>query len=135
EGPPTYVGAPEKTAAIRLSDGRFTVGDVGWLDADGFVYLADRKIDVIISGGVNIYPSEIEAVLSEHPGVADCVVFGIPDDEWGEQVKAVVELHRSTAVTERELLDWCRERLAGFKCPRSIDLHEALPRDATGKLK
>ncbi|WP_116996677.1 AMP-binding protein [Desertimonas flava] len=135
EGPPTYVGAPEKTAASRLSDGRFTVGDVGWLDSDGFVYLADRKIDVIISGGVNIYPSEIEAVISEHPGVADCVVFGIPDDEWGEQVKAVVELHRSSETTERDLLDWCRERLAGFKCPRTIDLHDALPRDATGKLK
>lgn len=134
-GPPSYHNAPEKTDSIRLPDGRFTVGDVGSVDADGFVYLADRKIDMIISGGTNIYPSETEAVLSEHPDVADCAVFGIPDEEWGEQVKAAVQLRPGAHATPDDLMSFCRERLAGFKCPKSIDLHDELPREASGKLK
>ncbi len=135
DGQPEYVGAPEKTAANRLPDGWFTVGDVGWVDDDGYVYLSDRKIDMIISGGANIYPAEVEAVLISHPVVADCAVFGIPDDEWGEQVKAAVEFEPGVVATDDDLIDWCRERLAGFKCPRSVDVHEAMPREATGKLK
>jgi len=90
---------------------------------------------MIISGGANIYPAEVEAVLVGHPAVADCAVFGIPDDEWGEQVKAAVQFEPGAAATEADLIAWCRERVAAFKCPRSIDVHEAMPREATGKLK
>jgi long-chain acyl-CoA synthetase len=90
---------------------------------------------MVISGGANIYPAEVEAVLSAHPVVADCAVFGIPDDEWGEQVKAAVEFELGTSVSEDELIKWCRDRLAGFKCPRSVDVHLAMPREASGKLK
>jgi long-chain acyl-CoA synthetase len=135
DGPPTYHKAPEKTEESRLPDGRFTVGDVGWLDDEGFVYLADRKIDMIISGGANIYPSETEAALSEHPDVVDCAVFGVPDEEGGEQVKAAVQLREGATVDVDELIAFCRERLAGYKCPRSIDVHDSLPREASGKLK
>ena len=108
---------------------------MGWGEADGYVYLSDRKIDMVISGGANIYPAEVEAVLIAHPAVADCAVFGIPDDEWGEEVKAAVEFETGAAATEDELVAWCRGRLAGFKCPRSVDFHDAMPREATGKLK
>lgn len=135
EGPPEYYGAPEKTAESRLSDGRFTVGDVGWMDEDGFVYLADRKIDMIIAGGVNIYPSETEAVLLSHPAVVDCAVFGIPDEEWGEQVKAAVQLAPGAQVAEDELIEFCKGQLATYKCPRSVDFQDELPREASGKLK
>lgn len=135
EGPPSYHGAPDKTADSRLPDGRFTVGDMGWVDEEGFVFLADREIDMIISGGANIYPSETEGVLSGHPAVADCAVFGIPDDEWGEQVKAAVQLLPGVTATEEELIDFCRDRMARFKCPKSIDFHAQLPREASGKLK
>ena len=135
DGQPEYVGAPGKTADNRLPGGWFTVGDIGRVDEDGYVFLSDRKIDMIISGGANIYPAEVEAVLVGHPAVADCAVFGIPDDEWGEQVKAAVQFEPGTAATEADLIAWCRERVAAFKCPRSIDVHEAMPREATGKLK
>ena len=135
DGQPEYVGAPDKTAANRLPGGWFTVGDIGWVDGDGYVFLSDRKIDMIISGGVNIYPAEIEAALIGHPAVSDCAVFGIPDDEWGEQVKAAVQFEAGTSATDEELIAWCLEKLAGFKCPRSIDVHVELPREATGKLK
>ena len=135
DGPPSYHNAPEKTAESRLDDGWFTVGDVGWVDDERFVYLADRKIDMIISGGANIYPSETEGVLSEHPDVEDCAVFGIPDDEWGEQVKAAVQLREGSTVDPDEIIAFCRERLAGYKCPKSIDGHDQLPREASGKLK
>ncbi|MCH2422848.1 MAG: AMP-binding protein, partial [Acidimicrobiales bacterium] len=135
DGRPEYVGDSDKTEASRLPGGWFTVGDVGWVDADGYVYLSDRKIDMVISGGANIYPAEVEAVLIAHPAVADCAVFGIPDDEWGEEVKAAVEFETGAVATEDELVAWCRGRLAGFKCPRSVDFHDAMPREATGKLK
>ena len=115
----------------------FTVGDAGYLDEDGFLYLCDRKNDMIISGGVNIYPAEIESVLVVHPKVRDVAVFGIPDDDWGEHVKAVVEaapgVTTGTALAD-ELMAYCKERLAAFKCPRSIDFTDALPRDPNGKL-
>jgi long-chain acyl-CoA synthetase len=135
DGPPSYHGDPEKTRASRLGDGRFTVGDVGYLDNDGYLYLVDRKIDLIISGGVNIYPAEVEACLSEHPDVADCTVFGVPDDEWGEAVKAAVELVDGADATEASLIEWCRQRIATYKAPRSIDFHHRLPRDDAGKLR
>jgi long-chain acyl-CoA synthetase len=132
-----YHGAPDKTAAAHLAPGVFTMGDIGRVDADGFVHLADRAANVIISGGVNIYPAEIEHVLAEHPAVADVAVFGIPDDEWGEQVKAAVELRPgfcASAGLEAELVAFARERLAGYKVPRSIDVEDELPRHPTGKL-
>jgi long-chain acyl-CoA synthetase len=131
-----YKGDPEKTRAGRRGD-FFTVGDVGHLDAEGYLYLCDRKIDMIISGGVNVYPAEIEAVLFAHPKVGDAAVFGIPDEDWGEQVKAVIEPAPDIAPGPElaaEILDFCRERLAHYKCPRSIDFAAALPRDPNGKL-
>ena len=131
-----YKGDPAKTAANRIP-GFFTVGDVGYLDADGFLFLCDRKADVIISGGANIYPAEIESELMAHPKVADVAVFGIPDDEWGEQVKAVVE--PATGVTPgpelaAELVGSLDGRLARMKWPRSVDFIAEMPRDPSGKL-
>jgi long-chain acyl-CoA synthetase len=131
-----YHGDAEKTRAGRR-DGFFTVGDIGYLDDAGYLFLCDRKADMIISGGVNIYPAEVESALFAHPEVGDVAVFGIPDPEWGEQVKAVVEpASGATPGPElaAELIEFCRERLAGYKCPRSIDFIEAMPREPTGKL-
>jgi len=135
-----YHGAPEKTAASFLDPHTFTIGDIGRVereDSQHWVYLADRQSNVIISGGVNIYPAEVEAVLQEHPAVADVAVFGVPDDEWGESVKAAVELARGFEPGEAladEILRWSREHLARYKIPRSIDFETALPRHASGKL-
>ena len=128
-----YHGDEDKTRDA-WSEGFFTVGDAGYLDEDGFLFLCDRKADMIISGGVNIYPAEVENVLHEHEGIADCAVFGIPDDDWGEQVKAVVQLEPGYALAEATLLAWCKEHIAGYKCPRSVDFLPALPRDPNGKL-
>lgn len=118
-------------------DAFFTVGDIGYLDDDGFLFLCDRKADMIISGGVNIYPAEIESTLILHPAVADVAVFGIPDADWGEQVKAVVEPVEGAAADEalaEEILAWCAGRLAKYKRPKSVDFVAALPRDPNGKL-
>jgi long-chain acyl-CoA synthetase len=132
-----YHLARAKTGEAYLDDGGFTIGDIGRVDADGYVYLADRKSHTIISGGVNIYPAEVEAVLQRHPAVADVAVFGIPDDEWGEQVKAAVELvdgfTPSQALAD-ELIGFARMHLAAYKAPRSIDFEARLPRHPTGKL-
>ena len=136
-GPFEYHNDPEKTAASRNERGWTTVGDIGYLDEEGYLYLTDRKADMIISGGVNIYPQEAENVLVTHPAVADAAVFGIPHDELGEEVKAVVQLvaaDRPPAAVEAELLAYCHQRLAKYKCPRSIDFAEDLPRNPTGKL-
>jgi long-chain acyl-CoA synthetase len=134
-----YLGDPDKTNGARDPQGRgwSTVGDVGYLDDDGFLYLTDRKSYVIISGGVNIYPQEAENTLAVHPKVADVAVFGVPDDEMGEKVHAVVELAAGvmpSAEVEAELLQFCRDRLAPYKCPRSLDFRDELPRHETGKL-
>ncbi len=132
-----YHDAPEKTSAARLDPETFTLGDIGRIDESGFVFLADRAAHTIISGGVNIYPAEIEAVLHEHPAIADVCVFAIPDEEWGEQVKAAISLNEGYEMDdalEAELTGFARERLAGFKVPRSFDLHDDLPRHPTGKL-
>jgi long-chain acyl-CoA synthetase len=131
-----YKGDPAKTEAGRL-DGYFTVGDIGYLDADGFLFLCDRKSDMIISGGANIYPAEVEAEIIMHPGVADVAVFGIPDDDWGESVKAVVEpAAGATAGPElaADILASLTGRLSRMKWPRSIDFIEQMPRDPSGKL-
>ncbi|MFC0108557.1 acyl-CoA synthetase [Kibdelosporangium aridum] len=125
-----------KTLAARVGD-LFTLGDVGHLDEDGYLYLHDRKADMIISGGVNIYPAEIEGELAVHPKVADIAVFGLPHEDWGEEIKAVVQpapgVTPDEALTE-ELLEYARSRLAKFKLPRSIDYIEEMPRDPNGKL-
>jgi long-chain acyl-CoA synthetase len=132
-----YHGDPEKTEAAFLEPGVFTIGDIGHVDEEGYVYLADRKSNMIISGGVNIYPAEIEQALQEHPAVADIGVFGVPDDEWGESVKAAVELRSGfapSAELEAEILDFGRAHLARYKVPRSIDFEDELPRHPSGKL-
>jgi long-chain acyl-CoA synthetase len=135
-----YKGDEQKTKKNRVVKGDtvyFTVGDVGYLNEDGYLFLCDRKIDMIISGGANIYPAEIENVLLEHPKIGDVAVFGIPHEEWGEEIKAVVEPAPGVAADEAlrsELLDFCRERLAKFKLPKTIDFTAALPRDPNGKL-
>ena len=132
-----YHNAPEKTAAARLANGWSTLGDIGKVDEDGFLYLTDRKANMIISGGVNIYPQETENVLTVHPKVADVAVFGVPNTDFGEEVKAVVQLVNPAdagEAVERELIAYCRENLADVKCPRSVDFREELPRHPTGKL-
>jgi len=131
-----YHNDPDKTAASRLGDWS-TLGDVGKLDADGFLYLTDRKANMIITGGVNVYPQETENVLAVHPRVADVAVFGVPNPDFGEEVKAVVQpvdMAEAGAALERELIAYCREHLADVKCPRSVDFREELPRHPTGKL-
>ncbi len=131
-----YYKDPRKTAEAYDHRGWSTLGDVGYLDRDGYLYLTDRASHMIITGGVNVYPREVEDVLLGHPAVRDAAVFGIPDPEFGEQVKAAVELTEAgrDAVTADALIDYCRSRLAHLKCPRSIDFHDALPRHQTGKL-
>ena len=132
-----YLNDPEKTAATTSRQGWRTVGDIGYLDDDGYLYLTDRRHHMIISGGVNIYPQEAENVLVTHPRVMDAAVFGIPDDEMGQAVKGVVQLVDHSEAGEEfggELLTWLRERLAHYKCPRSISFEEQLPRTDTGKL-
>jgi long-chain acyl-CoA synthetase len=131
-----YLNDPDKTASARR-DTHFTVGDIGYLDEDGFLFVTDRSANVIISGGVNIYPAEVEAVLLAHPAVKDVAVIGIPNEEWGEEVKALVQVEQLPAdqdVLAKALIDYCRDRIAHFKCPRSIDLVTSLPRDDNGKL-
>ena len=138
----SYHNAPEKTRQAHLAPGTFTYGDLGYLDDDGYLFLTGRVGDTIISGGVNVYPAEVEAVLLTHPAVRDVAVFGVPDDEFGEQVKAVVEVDAEVAADAAragalagDLDRHCRQRLAGFKVPRSYELTAALPRDPTGKLR
>jgi acyl-CoA synthetase (AMP-forming)/AMP-acid ligase II len=132
-----YHADPEKTAEARTADGHGTFGDVGYLDDEGYLYLTDRKSFTIVSGGVNIYPQEAEDVLVTHPLVADAAVFGIPNPEWGEEVKAAVELidgAEPSASLARELTEYCRARLSHMKCPRSVDFEPSLPRQPNGKL-
>ncbi|HEX5142348.1 MAG TPA: fatty-acid--CoA ligase FadD4 [Mycobacterium sp.] len=132
-----YLNDAEKTAKARDAHGWKTVGDIGYLDEDGYLYLTDRRHHMIISGGVNIYPQEAENMLVTHPKVMDAAVFGIPDDEMGQSVKGVVQTvdpADATAEFADELLVWLRERLSHYKCPRSISFEEQLPRTDTGKL-
>ena len=135
-----YHNDPEKTAGSRHPKGWSTLGDVGYLDEDGFVFLTDRKAYMIITGGVNVYPQESENLLVTHPSVIDVAVFGVPNDDFGEEVKAVVQPVEMPAdpeaagELERELIRFCREHLADVKCPRSVDFREELPRHPTGKL-
>jgi long-chain acyl-CoA synthetase len=132
-----YHNDPEKTKRAYNARGWSTLGDVGYLDGEGFLYLTDRKSYMIISGGVNIYPQETEDVLITHPEVADVAVFGVPNEEMGEEVKAVVQPHdtaRAGKALEAELIVFCRKHLSPIKCPKSIDFEAELPRTPTGKL-
>lgn len=129
-----YWNNPAATAATVTDDDWLKTGDVGYVDLDGFVYLHDRKKDMIVSGGENVYPTEVENVLMTHPAVDDVAIIGVPDEKWGEAVKAVVVPAAGTAPTETELIAYARERLAGFKLPKSVDFAEVLPRNPSGKL-
>ena len=131
-----YHKDPEKTRE-NSREGFFTVGDIGYLDEDGYLFLSGRSAELIISGGVNIYPAEIEGRLLEHPAVADVAVIGVPNDEWGEEVKAVVQLQAGASATSEladELIAHCRTGLARYKVPRSVEFRDELPRTDAGKL-
>jgi long-chain acyl-CoA synthetase len=131
-----YYKAPEKTSGAYRGD-YFTLGDVGYVDDEGYLFLTDRSAHLIISGGVNIYPAEVEAVLLGHPAVGDAGVVGVPDDEWGEIVVAAIELQpgrNRSAELAAEIVEWCRDRIAHYKCPRRVEFVEALPRHDNGKL-
>jgi long-chain acyl-CoA synthetase len=132
-----YLHDPEKTRSSRHPKGWSSLGDIGHVDEEGYLYLTDRSTYMIVSGGVNIYPQEAENVLATHPKVADVAVFGVPDEDLGETVKAVVEpvdMAEAGPALEAELIEFCRSKLASYKCPRSIDFQEELPREPTGKL-
>jgi long-chain acyl-CoA synthetase len=129
----TYANDPAARSALER-DGLWSVGDMGYLDADGYLYVADRKSDMVISGGVNIYPAEIEAVLLTLPGVADCAVFGIPDAEFGEALAAAVQTRPGARLSAEAIQAQLRERIAGYKVPRVVTFHDALPREDSGKI-
>jgi long-chain acyl-CoA synthetase len=136
EGRFRYYKDDAKTASSYRGD-YFTLGDHGYLDADGYLFLTGRSAELIISGGVNIYPAEVDAVLLMHPAVADAGTIGIPDDEWGEVVRSVVEPKRGVAGSaelSHELVTWCQDHLAHYKCPRAVDFVDELPRHDNGKL-
>jgi long-chain acyl-CoA synthetase len=129
-----YHNDPEKTAKSHRGEW-FTVGDAGYLDADGYLYLTDRKSDMVISGGVNIYPREIEDALYQHPEVVDCAVLGVPDDDWGEILYAVVQRRDDSSLDADGVVTWCREKLADYKRPRVVEFVDELPRDPNGKVR
>jgi long-chain acyl-CoA synthetase len=128
-----YWNLPEATAG-SIRDGWFHTGDAGYVDEDGYVYVHDRVKDLIISGGENIYPAEVESALFGHPAIADVGVIGVPDDRWGEAVKAIVVRKPGVEVSEAELIAYCRERIAHYKAPKSVDFAESLPRNPSGKI-
>jgi len=129
-----YHNAPEKSKAAHIAPGVFTLGDIGYVDADGYLYITDRESDMIVSGGVNIYPAEIEAALASHPDVADSAVIGVPNAEMGEEVKALVIPREGAKPSAELLLRHCREILAGYKCPRSFEIVGDIGRNAMGKV-
>ncbi|MGA7670871.1 MAG: hypothetical protein WBW04_10655, partial [Nitrolancea sp.] len=128
-----YVG----DAVLKSTDDGFaSIGDLGWLDADGYLYIADRRVDMIVSGGANVYPAEVEAALSEHAGLADAVVIGVPDEEWGRRVHAIIEPHcLSIPPTVQELNAHVRERIASWKAPKTYEFVSQLPRNEAGKIR
>jgi long-chain acyl-CoA synthetase len=129
-----YWNMPEATEAALTSDGWFKSGDAGYLDEDGYLYIADRVKDMIISGGENIYPAEIESVLMSHADIADAAVIGVPDEKWGEAVRAILVRTPETSATDDDVITWCRDRLAHYKCPTSVDWIDVLPRNPSGKV-
>jgi long-chain acyl-CoA synthetase len=129
-----YWHLPEETAKAVTADGWFKSGDAGYLDSDGYLYIHDRVKDMIVSGGENVYPAEVENVLMGHPGIADVAVIGVPHEKWGETAKAIVVKAPDSDVTEAEIIAYAKERLATFKCPTSVDWAEMLPRNPSGKI-
>jgi len=129
-----YEGDPQKTADAHIAPGVFTLGEIGKMDRDGYVYITDRFSDMVVSGGVNIYPAEAEQVLNKHPDVVDVTCIGVPEREMGEQLVALVQL-RPDATADASALDaWCREALAGYKCPRQYRFVDEVPRNPMGKI-
>jgi bile acid-coenzyme A ligase len=128
----SYLGASGPEPSV---DGFRSFGDLGWLDEDGYLYIADRRVDLVVSGGANVYPAEVETALSEHPGVADVAVIGLPDPEWGRRVHALIEpADRAHPPSPDDLRAHCRARLAGYKVPKSFEIVDRLPRTAAGKI-
>jgi acyl-CoA synthetase (AMP-forming)/AMP-acid ligase II len=128
-----YWNRPEATEDV-IRDGWFHTGDAGTVDEEGFFYVKDRIKDMIVTGSENVYPAEVEASLAAHPDIIEIAVIGVPDDRWGEKVKAVAVRRSGSSLSELELLAWAGERLAGYKRPRSVDFVEQLPRNASGKI-
>src|SRR5262249_21868969 len=129
-----YWNKEEETARVFTPDGWLKTGDAGFMDADGYVFLTDRVKDMIVSGGENIYPAEVENALSGHPAIADVAVIGVPHDRWGETVKAIVVKQAGTDPRPEEIIEYARGHLAHYKCPTSVDFADALPRNPSGKL-
>jgi long-chain acyl-CoA synthetase len=129
-----YWKQPEATAATLGADGWLRTGDAGYIDADGYLYIQDRFKDMIVSGGENVYPSEVESAIYGHPIVADVAVIGVPDEKWGEAVKAIVVLKPGAAPDVESILAFARSRVAGYKVPKSVDFIDALPRNPSGKI-
>jgi long-chain acyl-CoA synthetase len=131
---PGYFNRPDDTAAALTRDGWLRTGDGGYVDEEGYLFLTDRIKDMIVSGGENVYPVEVEEALAQHPDVADVAVIGVPDPRWGEAVKALVVARRGSEPSRDELIAFARERLAGYKLPRSVDFVGELPRTPSGKV-
>ena len=128
-----YWRDPERSRET-LREGRLWTGDLGFVDEDGFLFLTDRKGDMIISGGENVHPTETENALQEHPAVREVAVIGLPHPKWGEEVKAAVALRPGQEVTAEALIEFCKERIAGYKCPKSVDFFDTLPKSTVGKI-
>jgi acyl-CoA synthetase (AMP-forming)/AMP-acid ligase II len=129
-----YWNDPDATREAIDEEGWFHSGDVGYLDVDGYLFIHDRVKDMIVSGGENIYPAEVENVLMSHPAVADVAVIGVPSDKWGESPRAIVVLKPGVEADEAGIIDFARHRLAGFKCPTGVDFTDSLPRNPSGKI-
>jgi acyl-CoA synthetase (AMP-forming)/AMP-acid ligase II len=129
-----YWNRPEATAEAIDAEGWFSSGDAGFFDDEGYLYIHDRVKDMIVTGGENVYPAEVENALFSHPAIADAAVIGVPDERWGEAVKAIVVIKAGQAATADELIAHCRGRIAGYKCPKSVDVIEVLPRNPSGKV-
>ena len=129
-----YWHLPEETEQALAEGGWFRSGDVGYLDPDGYLYIHDRVKDMIVSGGENVYPAEVENVLMAHPAVADAAVIGVPHEKWGETAKAMIVRAANVEVSEEELIGYCRQRLAKYKCPTTVEWVETLPRNPSGKV-
>jgi long-chain acyl-CoA synthetase len=129
-----YYNKPDDTAKTVLADGFLRTGDAGYLDAENFLFLTDRVKDMIVSGGENVYPAEVENALASHPAIAEVAVIGVPHERWGESVKAIVVKRPGIEVTPPEIMSFAKERLAGYKCPTSVDFIDVLPRNPSGKV-
>jgi acyl-CoA synthetase (AMP-forming)/AMP-acid ligase II len=129
-----YWNLPEATAKAIDKDGWLRTGDAGYLDADGYLYIHDRVKDMIISGGENVYPAEVENAIHGHPDVFDVAVIGVPSEKWGEEVKAIVQPKPGSRPDPQDVIRWARERVAAFKAPKSVEFIDAFPRTATGKI-